>query len=166
MAKLTKSECYKAVKADYTLMYKPMPKEWKELFPVISIDVAEKFGLHLTDKHTGKMTGFTSLSTTCKCNELCIRRIAKSFENIGIKVTDTKSAREALKQYLAENPLAEDVLICAFCFSDIQQDYQKSMTIPLDRNFQILNNGIIHSDWLPVVNVLYFRGGKFRRLYI
>ena len=144
--RLTKKACYEAVKSDYTLFYKPMPETWKKLFPVVTVDILENFGLHFTTKHNGKMSGMTSLSTTCKCNPICIKRIECAGR-----------AAEMIK----ENPLRTDVSICGLCFSDRQQDYMGSMTEPLARNYKILNNGIIRDDWLPVLNVLYFRGESF-----
>lgn len=159
--KLTKKAAYELVKNDYKMFYRPMPAEFKELFPVMSVQVLEEMGLHCTLNHTGKMIGMQSISTTCKCNEHCVKRIAKAYSDLDIEITDMQSARAALKKYLEEYPLAENVCICAMCFSDSQQDMQKTMQIPLKRNYEILNNGIIHSDWLPALNCLYFRGESF-----
>lgn len=157
--KLTKKAAFAMVKADYTMMYKPMPADFKALFPVITLEIAENFGLHFTTKHTGKMSGMVSLSTTCKCGDICPARIKAAFDEIGLAAAE--DPRAALREYIRENPLATNVSICGFCFSDSQQDYQKSMTIPLQRNFEILNGGIIHRDWIPVINSLYFRGESF-----
>ena len=162
MAKrLTRSDVYRMMKEDYTKFYYPMSDDVKKLFPVITADVLEKMGLHLTTKHTGKMNGMQSISTSCKCNGHCVKRIAKAFGDLGIDVTDMKSARQAMKKYIENNPMSTDICICALCFSDSQQDFQETMQIPLFRNYDILNNGIIHSDWLPIVNALYFRGESF-----
>lgn len=156
--KLTKKALYEMVKNDYTMMYKPMPKEWKEIFPVVTVEIADSFGLHFTTKHNGKMSGMISLSTTCKCNEICKARIKAAFESVGIDCDDPK---KALREYMERNPLATNVSICGFCFSDSQQDYMTSMTAPLFHNHEILNNGIINKDWIPVINALYFRGESF-----
>lgn len=147
------------VQEDYTMMYRPMPEEFKALFPVITMEIAGNFGLHYTTKHQGKMTGMDSLSTTCKCNDECKAKIWAAFRAAGVE--ETEDPRKALKEYIHKNPLATNILICGLCFSDRQQDYQASMTIPLERNYVILNNGIIHSDWIPVINSLYFRGESF-----
>jgi hypothetical protein len=104
------------------------------------------------------MSGMVSLSTTCKCNDICQARILEAFKAANVVSEDP---RKALKEYMQKNPLATNVSICGFCFSDSQQDYQSSMVEPLARNYEILNNGIIHKDWLPVVNNLYFRGESF-----
>lgn len=159
--KLTKKAAYEQVKADPTMFYRPMPESFKELFPVITVQVLENMGFHFTVNHTGKMIGMQSLSTSCKCNDICIKRIGKAFSDLDIEITDKKSARAALKKYLELNPYATDALICGFCFSDSQQDMQETMQQPLRRNFDILNNGIINPDWLPVLNVLYFRCESF-----
>ncbi len=159
--KLTKSAAYEMVKNDYTMLYRPMPESIKDLFPVITVQVLEKMGLHFTVNHTGKMIGMQSVSDSCKCNALCKSRILKSFIDLGIDVKDIKQAKKAIKKYLENNPESTDICICAFCFSDEQQEFQTSMQLPLKRNFEIFNNGIIHSDWLPVLNCLYFRGESF-----
>lgn len=156
--KLTRKAAYEMVKANYTMMYKPMPKEIRELFPVVTMEIASEFGLHFTEKHNGKMSGMFSLSTTCKCNDICKARIQAAFEIAGINTGDPK---KALRELIKSNPLATNISICGFCFSDSQQDYMTSMTAPLSRNFEILNNGVIHKDWLPVINALYFRGESF-----
>lgn len=169
MAKrLTKKECYEAMHADYTRFYRPMPEAWKKLFPVVTVDILKKMGLSFTTKHDGKMTGMCSLSTTCKTNRICRARIERAFRLVvpGFDLEtaspdDVKQARELLSAYIRENPESQDVCICGFCFSDRQQDYQTSMIDPLDHNAEILNNGIIHSDWLPVLNNLFFRGESF-----
>lgn len=160
--KIKKTEIYAIMKAEPDRFYKAMPADWKSLFPVITTAILEKMGLHFTVNHNGKMSGMVSLSTTCKCNQICRDRIAAAFRNAGIEYDGTaKGARAALKKYMARNPLATDVSICGFCFSDSQQDYMAGMTEPLTRNYEILNGGIIHKDWLPTLNALYARGESF-----
>lgn len=162
MAKrLNKKACYELMKEDYTRFYRPMPDSWKNLFPVITAEILEEMGLHITLKHTGKMVGMNSLSDSCKCNALCQNRIAASYRNLGIEVKDAASAKKALKKYLKENPFSTNICICVFYFADAQQDFQKSMRIPMEHNFEILNNGIIHRDWIPVINSLFFRLESF-----
>lgn len=160
-SKLSKSLIALMIKTDYTYFYGPMPDAWKEFFPVITVNELNDFGLHTTTNHTGKMTGMFSWSTTCRCNNLCRDKITASFKTLGIDITDKKSAKDALKEYLKENPFATNICICGFCFSDSQQDTFPSMTIALERNYKIFNDGIIHSDWIPALNNLYFRGESF-----
>lgn len=159
--KLTKKAAFEMIKNDYTMFYRPMPEAFKELFPVVTISILSDMGLHFTDKHTGKMVGMESLSTTCKCNDDCKNKIRIALAKAGNDELTKKAAKKMLADFLKEDPYRTDLMICAFCFSDAQQDYQKSMTDPLIRNYVILNNGIIHSDWLPVLNDLYFRGESF-----
>lgn len=154
---MKKTDIYKLMKENPSLFYEPMPQEIKEKFPVITMDILDKMGLHFTTKHNGKMSGMYSLSTSCKCNYHCIERIRQAYKILNIEIGN----KESIKKYLKENPLAENISICAFCFSDSQQDYMTSMITPLARNHEILKNGIIHSDWLPIINALYFRIESF-----
>ena len=168
--RLTKKAAVEMVKNDPTMFYRPMPKKFKELFPVVTMDLSHEFGLHYTQKHTGKMAGMFSLSTTCKCNPACLDRI-KSVIKLADKIDNNehdtdheytkKELNKLLKDYIKQNPYAKNIPICWFCFSDSQQDRQTSMVAPLAHNYDIINNGIIHKDWIPVINVLYFRGESF-----
>ena len=158
---LCKSVISLMIKTDYTYFYKPMPAAWKTFFPVITVNELIDMGLNFTVKHNGKMSGMFSLSTTCKCNPACQLKIKKAYENLGIDLTNVKDARKAIKEYLKENPFSTNISICGFCFSDSQQDTFKNMTDTLKHNFDILNNGIIHNDYLPLLNNLYFRGESF-----
>lgn len=88
-------------------------------------------GLNFTINHTGKMTGMFSLSTSCKCNERCLR-------NAKVKGS-----------------------ICEKCFAMRQMEYQASMQDPLAQNYQILTTEIIDWDDLPIINALYFRLESF-----
>lgn len=165
--KISKKMIYETMKENPDLFYIAMPEDWKKVIPVVTASILEECGLHLTLNHTGKMVGMQSLSTTCKCNSLCGKKIENAFKALGIEYNTAagkdirKEARAAIKKYLKENPYTTNVSICAFCFSDSQQDMQETMQQPLSRNFEILNNGIIHSDWIPVINALYFRGESF-----
>lgn len=158
------------LKKDYTILYKPMSDEIKKLFPVVTVDICSKyFGFHFTTNHNGKMTGFESISTTCKASGNCEHRIqaafrlvmGKDFKLKNATKEDIKKARKLLNEYIKKNPTAQNVSVCGFCFSDRQQDYMVSMKTPLTRNHEILNNGIIHNDWLPILNDLYFRIESF-----
>ena len=167
--KLTKTAVKAMIKEDYTILYNPMPEDIKALFPVVTCAIAsEYFGLHFTMNHNGKMSGMESISTTCKVNALCEDRIEKAlrisspdFRLATATKYDIKKAKKALKDYIKKNPETEKVIICGLCFSDSQQDYMTSMTDPLARNFEILNNGIIDESWLPIINALYFRIESF-----
>lgn len=167
--KLSKEAAGDIVKADYTMLYKPMPAEIKAAFPVVTTDICSRyFGLHFTDKHDGKMNGMFSLSTTCKVNPECRARIQAAFRLVkpGFCIDtatkeEIKAARRALSDYIKKNPHSTDASICGFCFSDKQQDCRKNMVPCLSRNYEIMNNGIIHQDWLPVLNTLYFRMESF-----
>ena len=168
MARLTRKACYEAMREDYTRFYRPMPEAWKKLFPVVTVDILKKMGLSFTTKHEGKMTGMCSLSTTCKTNKLCRARIQKAFRLVvpgfdleTATADDVKRARDLLDRYIKENPESQDVCICGFCFSDRLQDCRENMVDPLDHNAEILNNGVIHWDFLPVLNNLYARGESF-----
>lgn len=159
--KITKKMVYETMKANPELFYSAMPEAWKKLFPVMTVQELENMGLHYTVNHTGKMIGMQSLSTTCKKSSLCKAGIEAAFAAMGIDISDKKEARKSLLEYIKKYPLATNVSICGFCFSDSQQDFQSSMQQPLSRNYDIINGGIIHSDWIPVLNVLYFRCESF-----
>lgn len=168
MARLTKKRVREMVKADYTMFYRAMPAEIRKLYPVITIDILKEFGFSFTTKHGGKMTGLCSLSTSCKTDPICRKRIEKALRKVDpdldIDTADPDRIRkdhDLLKQYIKENPEARDACICGFCFADSQQNYQSDMIDPLTRNAEILNNGIIHPDWLPALNNLYFRIESF-----
>lgn len=150
------------------MLYQPMPAVVRSMFPVVSVDIASTyFHIHFS-KQDGKMTGITSLSTTCKFNRECRRRIAAAFRLVYPSFSwdtadaDTiKMCRALLKEYIKSHPLCQDVSICGFCFSDSLQDVRGSMVPALALNFRILNGGIIHFDWLPIVNALWARGESF-----
>lgn len=164
----TKKLVKEMLAANPEMLYAPMPKEIRELFPVSTVDIcSEYYGLHFTTKHNAKMSGFHSISTTCKKGK-CPARVQAAFRlvipDFNIKTAtkeDIKKARKLLEEYVKENPEAKNVSICGFCFSDRQQDIMTNMTDPLSRNYKILNGGIIHTDWLPIINSLYFRIESF-----
>lgn len=160
MSKVSREMIIDAVKNDYRFLYSPMPEEWKKVVPVVTVDFLTACGLHFTTKHTGKMSGMISLSTTCKCNNICKNRIKKALEKVS-NSNDRKAAKKAIAAAIKADPYRTDFSICGFCFSDSQQDKFSWMVDPLAHNFEILNNGIIHSDWLPILNSLYFRFESF-----
>ena len=165
---MNKKEVYELVKNNPAMMYEPMPEYIRELFTVTTVDFLSECGLNFTRKHTGKMAGMQSVSTTCKVNAGCTAGINAALQlvdpGIDIRTADPariKAAKKALRRYIKNNPTTDKVSICGFCFSDSQQDYQTSMIPTLSRNYDILNGGILHDDWIPVLNNLYFRGESF-----
>lgn len=92
-------------------------------------------GIHVTEKHSGKMAGMQSISTSCKVNPNC-RKYAK------IKGS-----------------------ICEKCYADSQLSRWPSMQPCLERNTELLTKSILPIEELPVINVLYFRFESFGDLH-
>lgn len=167
--KVTKNQVKDMIFIYPEMMYDAMPDQIKELFPVVTMQIAsEVFGLHFTMNHNAKMAGNYSFSTSCKFNVECLRKIQASFRQVipdfvlkDATATDIKKARILLEKLIKENPLRTDISICGLCFADRQQDNFPTMQDPLRRNFEIWNNGIVHPDWLPVINALWFRLESF-----
>ena len=166
--KHTKKEFETMIKANSAMFYEPMPEWAKELYPVITLNVLKSFGFSATIDHNGKMCGMQSLSTSCISNPICRKRIENAYKKVMPDFSlDTatneqiKEARAGLKKLLAENPYRTDISICGLCFSYEQQNVFTSMTDPLTKNADILNNGIIHPDYIPFINALYFRFESF-----
>ena len=157
---ISKKTIINAIKENYTILYKAMPEEWRHVLPIVTTDFLTECGLHFTTTHTGKMSGMVSLSTTCKTNNLCKKRIDSALK-ADCDCTDKKTAKRQLAKMIKEDPFRKDISICGFCFSDSQQDMFTSMEKPLAHNADILNNGIIHYDWIPALNCLYFRFESF-----
>ena len=88
-------------------------------------------GLHFTTKHTGKMEGMASISTSVTTNERC-----------------------------AKNAQIEGS-ICEKCFAAKQIKVFPSMEQPMVQNQRILTESILPESILPVINVLYFRFEAF-----
>ena len=87
--------------------------------------------LHITEKHTGKMKGMQSLSTSCRTNPYC-----------------------------AEHAKVEGS-ICRECYANTMLKMWKNLDACAERNAEILKSGIIPDDELPVINVQYFRFESF-----
>lgn len=154
MARWSKDKIKEMVKADYTMLYRPMPAEIKAVYPLLSMNTSNDVGgLHIATKHEGKMDGMSSISTSCKCNGVCPPRIEAALKGYGSK--------GELSKAIKADPLSTDFSICGFCFADALQNFKTSIAKCGERNFQILNNGIIHPDWLPILNTVYFRGESF-----
>ena len=94
-------------------------------------DAKEITGLHFTLKHTGKMKGMQSLSTSCLCNSYCEAR--------------------------SNNP----DIICSHCYAQRQMKMYKSMEKCFKKNTEILTSMIIQEDILPLINAAYFRFESF-----
>ena len=88
-------------------------------------------GLHFTTKHTGKMEGMVSISTSVTTNERCAK-------NAQIKGS-----------------------ICEKCFAAKQMKIFPSMENPMVENQRILTSSVLDMDILPYINNLYFRFESF-----
>lgn len=87
--------------------------------------------LHITEKMTGKMEGMMSLSTSCKTNPFC----AKHAEVKGS--------------------------ICEKCYAQRQMKRYKNMAQCFERNAEILISSVIPMEYLPTLNVAFFRFESF-----
>ena len=88
-------------------------------------------GLHFTTKHTGKMEGMASISTSVTTNERCKK-------NAAIKGS-----------------------ICEKCFAAKQMKVFPTMESPMIQNQKILTESVLDESVLPIINVLYFRFEAF-----
>lgn len=88
-------------------------------------------GVHITTGHTGKMTGFLSLSTSSMCNSFCqARRNCPGS-------------------------------ICQKCFAAPMLKMYKDLNAALIRNFEILTTEEIPAMEWPVLNTRFFRLESF-----
>lgn len=94
-------------------------------------DVKKVLGLHITLKHTGKMKGMQSLSTSCLCNKYC-----KSYASDSSKV-------------------------CSHCYAQTQMKMYSNMQQCFERNTKILTKSIIDKKYLPIINAAFFRFEAF-----
>lgn len=88
-------------------------------------------GLHFTTKHSGKMAGMVSISTSVTTNERC-----------------------------AKNAQIEGS-ICQKCFAAKQMKMYKNMEKPMVENQRILTGSVLPLELLPTINNLYFRFESF-----
>lgn len=88
-------------------------------------------GLHFTTRHTGKMAGMVSISTSVTTNERCAK-------NAAIKGS-----------------------ICEKCFAVKQMKIFPGMDTPMIENQRILTSSVLPFDMLPTINALYFRFEAF-----
>ena len=88
-------------------------------------------GLHFTVKHSGKMAGMASLSTSVTTNERCKK-------NATIKGS-----------------------VCEKCFAAKHMRVFTNNAGPLEENQRILTGSVLPMDLLPTINNLYFRFEAF-----
>lgn len=88
-------------------------------------------GLHFTTRHTGKMQGLASISTSVRTNERCKKNAAIPGS------------------------------ICEKCFAYKQMNVYPGMSKPMEENQRILTSEIIPLEKLPQIHVLYFRFEAF-----
>ena len=91
----------------------------------------KEYGVHICTSHTGKMTGFASLSTSPIANTFCQNR------------TKCKGT------------------ICAMCYSMRMQSMYSALDKVLVKNHEILTSQIIPVEKWPVLNYLMFRLESF-----
>lgn len=83
--------------------------------------------LHITKDHTGKMKGMQSVSSSCMCNSRC-----------------------------AKNAKVEGS-VCQKCYAMRQMKMYKKMQPIMEQNYNLLTNGIIPEEELPILNCAFFR---------
>lgn len=92
-----------------------------------------KYGVRFTRKHTGKMRGVVSISTSCRCNPNC-------------------EARKGLKGS-----------ICEKCYADAMHSQYSALAAMLAKNTEILTTVIIPLEDIPYIETEsgYFREESF-----
>lgn len=99
---------------------------------LLTIAEAEKVtGVHYTVKHSGKMEGMQSLSTSCLCNKYCKNRSSNSE------------------------------LVCSHCYAQRQMKMYKNLNACLERNTEILTGRILKEAEIPMINASFFRFESF-----
>ena len=91
--------------------------------------------IHITTRHTGKMNGMQSISTSCKSNPHCA-------ENANVKGS-----------------------VCEKCYAQRFTSMWKSLNDHLEKNAELLTKEIIATKDLPVINACYFRFEAFGDLH-
>lgn len=98
----------------------------------LTIDNAEELtGVHYTLKHTGKMNGMQSLSTSCLCNKNCLSRVENSN------------------------------LVCSHCYAQRQMKMYKNLEKCLKKNTEILTANLLTDEEIPLINAAFFRFESF-----
>lgn len=99
---------------------------------VLTVVEAEKVtGVHYTVRHTGKMEGMQSLSTSCLCNEYC------------------------------KNRSHNQELVCSHCYAQRQMKMYKNLNVCLERNTEILTGRLLEEAEIPMINASFFRFESF-----
>lgn len=98
----------------------------REKFQTIN-SFKKEFGIHICTSHTGKMTGFASLSTSPIANTFCQNR------------SKCKGS------------------ICAMCYSIQMQNVYSALNKVLIENHRVLTSQIIPVEKMPILNYLMFR---------
>lgn len=106
-----------------------MSKE--KMFILTTENAKEVTGVHYTTKHTGKMTGMQSLSTSCLNNPYC-----KTYSQDPAKV-------------------------CNHCYAQRQMKMYTSMQECLKQNTEILTSRFLSYDEIPLINASMFRFESF-----
>jgi len=89
----------------------------------------ERFMIHIS-KMTGKLEGFSAISTNTSTNEYCQKQNTKNDPDN----------------------------ICVHCYSwTMLKTYRKNMAPALERNSKLLASKALHPDALPVINSAFFR---------
>ena len=88
----------------------------------------------ICSNHNGKMELFASLSTSCRENKDCIKRM---------------------------QTLDKDKAICPNCFSNEMHDHYDALSEKLKRNTTLLTDHIISPEVMPYLNYAYFRFESF-----
>ena len=94
-------------------------------------EVSKVLGLHITTKHTGKMTGMTSISTSCQLNSRCAKNA---------KVPGS---------------------VCAKCYAQRQMKMYRTMQPVMERNYRILTEDIMEDDAIPILHYAFVRIESF-----
>ena len=88
-------------------------------------------GLHFTTRHSGKMAGMVSISTSVTTNERCKKNAAIPGS------------------------------VCEKCFAAKHMRVFTNNAAPLEENQRILTRDILPDEKLPIINSLYFRFEAF-----
>ena len=95
------------------------------------MEIAKKLEYGICNNHSGKMTGMSSFSTSCRCNEFCQKRMKNGNS------------------------------ICAHCFSYRQTAIQKTLEKKLIKNTELITKEIYPVEVFPSVLKPIFRLESF-----
>lgn len=106
-------------------------KKIKEFTEKEIMKIREQLNYGICNNHTGKMTGMSSFSTSCRCNKFCLMRMKN------------KNA------------------ICSHCFSYRQTAIQKTLEKKLEKNTDVITKEIYPVEAMPMVLKTIFRLESF-----